>query len=136
TDQRTPMAFAGSTVRFYDPVAGRILFDAWHIRWGPRDSVRSRTVLMVRDALMLTGTVAQNIGCGRRDLTMVQIHEAAKKVKAIEFILDLPDGFETQMGEHGVRLKEAQAFRIALARAIIGDPALMIVEEPQLPLSE
>jgi ATP-binding cassette, subfamily B, bacterial len=130
-DRQAPTALAGLLVRFYDPVAGRVVFDDVDVRWGTLPTVRKQTVLVLNDALLLTGTVAENISSGRSDLSMVQIHEAAKRAQAVDFILDLPDGFETIVGEQGMRLEPSQAFRVALARAVVGDPRLIIVEEPK-----
>src|SRR5690606_10164787 len=77
SDRLAPLALAGLLIRFYDPVAGRILFDDFDIRWATMDTVRKQTALVLSDALLLTGTVAQNIGCGRSKFNMMQIHEAA-----------------------------------------------------------
>jgi ATP-binding cassette, subfamily B, bacterial len=135
-DREAPAALAGLLVRFYDPVAGRVVYDEMDVRWGTLPSVRKHSVLVLNDAQLLTGTVAENISCGRSDLSMVQIHEAAKRAQAIDFILDLPDGFETIVGDQGIRLEPSQAFRIALARGVAGDPQLMIIEEPNGSVSE
>jgi ATP-binding cassette, subfamily B, bacterial len=131
SNHHSPVALAGLLVRFYDPVAGRVVYDDVDVRWGTLASIRKRTVLVLNDAQLLTGTVQENITCGRSELSMVQIHDAAKRAHAIEFILDLPDGFETIVGDQGIRLEPSQAFRIALARAVVGDPQLIIIEEPK-----
>lgn len=135
-DRQSPTALAGLLVRFYDPVAGRVVIDDMDVRWGTLATVRKQTALVLNDALLLTGTVAENISCGRGDLSMVQIHESAKRAQAVDFILDLPDGFETIVGEQGMRLEPSQAFRVALARAVAGDPRLVIVEEPNEAFSD
>src|SRR5690606_27228670 len=116
--------------------AGRILFDDFDIRWATMDTVRKQTALVLSDALLLTGTVAQNIGCGRSKFNMMQIHEAAKQTRAIDFILELPDGFETVVGEQNIQLEPSKAFRIALARAVIDNPTLLVIEEPDGTLDE
>jgi ABC-type multidrug transport system fused ATPase/permease subunit len=130
SNPQTPRALVGLFVRFYDPVAGRLLFDDFDIRWATVDSVRRHSALILTDALLFTGTVAENIGCGQAEFTMDRIHEAAKMAHAIDFILDLPDGFETIVGEHGLRLDMSKAFRLALARALVREPSLLIVDEP------
>ncbi len=136
TDVSTPRALAGLFPRFYDPVAGRILFDDVDIRWGTLESVRSQTLLVLRDSLYFTGTILENIGCGQREFTTDRIHDAAKQCHAIDFILGLPDGFDTIIGQHGVKLDPTQAFRIALARAVIRAPSMLVIEEPDGRASE
>lgn len=135
-DVRPPRALAGLFPRFYDPVAGRILFDDMDVRWGEVDSVRAQTMLVFRDSLCFTGTVLENLNCGKTPFTADRIHEAAKYCHAIDFILGLPDGFETTIGRQGARLEDSQAFRIALARAVVREPSLLVVEEPDAASSD
>jgi ATP-binding cassette, subfamily B, bacterial len=130
TDSQTPRAVAGLFARFYDPAAGRILFDEIDIRWAHLGAVRRQTALILADALLFTGTVAENIGCGQSEFTTDLIHEAAKQALALDFIFDLPDGLETIVGEHGLRIDASKAFRIALARALVRNPQVLLVEEP------
>jgi ATP-binding cassette, subfamily B, bacterial len=81
-------------------------------------------------------TVANNIGCGDPSYTLPQIIEAAKVAHAHQFIQKLPQGYETHIGEMGHALRIGEQFRIALARAILRDPALLIIEEPEANLDE
>ena len=122
--------------RLVDPTSGRVLFDDHDLRFVTIASARQQTLLVLRDALVFTGTVRDNITCGDESFTTDQIHEAAKQAQAIDFVLQLPDNFETVIGEHGHRLGPWQAFRIALARAIIRDPSVLVIEEPVEDLTE
>ncbi|MCS7271172.1 MAG: ABC transporter ATP-binding protein, partial [Gemmataceae bacterium] len=81
-------------------------------------------------------TVANNIGCGDPQYRLPQIIEAAKLAHAHQFIERLPYGYETVIGEHGIRLTPGQAFRIALARALVRDPSILVIEEPSQPVDE
>src|SRR6202030_1983966 len=80
--------------------------------------------------LIFHDTVANNIGCGDPVYTLQQIMDAAKMARAHQFIQKMPQGYETRIGELGYSLSQSQQFRIALARAILRDPALLIIEEP------
>merc|ERR1712098_833119 len=83
-----------------------------------------------------SGTVMENISCGNPDFAPQQVIEAAKQVHAHNFILKLKQGYETVLGEHGDDLSPGEAFRLGLARAILRNPALMIIEEPQALLDD
>jgi ABC-type multidrug transport system fused ATPase/permease subunit len=133
TDEHTPHGLWGLFVRFYDPAAGRVLFDDLDIRLASVADVRRQSALVLNDALLFTGTVSENISCSRPEVTVDEIHDAAKDAHAIDFVYQLPDGFDTIVGEQGMKLESSMAFRIALARALIREPSLLIVEEPQLP---
>ncbi len=121
--------------RFIEPQQGRVLYDGEDIAWATLESLRAETVIAAADP-GLTGTVRENIACGRPNVTLQQVTEAAKSAHAHHFIQRLPQGYETLLGEHGESLDPGQAFRLGLARAALVNPAVLIVEEPQARLDE
>jgi ABC-type multidrug transport system fused ATPase/permease subunit len=116
--------------RFLDPTSGEIRIDNHNLRWVTLDSLRAQTALVLQHNLVFNDTVANNIGCGDSSFTLPQIIEACKIAHAHQFIQKLPRGYETLIGEMGHTLEIGHQFLIALARAILRDPALLIVEEP------
>jgi ATP-binding cassette subfamily B protein len=122
--------------RFLDPTSGEIRIDNHNLRWVTLDSLRAQTAIVLQHNLVFNDTVANNIGCGDPSFTLPQIIEAAKVAHAHQFIQKLPRGYETIIGEMGQHLHIGEQFLIALARAILRDPALLIVEEPLTPLDE
>lgn len=129
-DSRTPLALSYLLPRFYDPYTGQVLLDRKDVRYAMLASVRLQTALVMREALLFTGTVAENISCGDDQFSQLQITEIAKRVRAYDFVQRLPQGFNTVVGEHGMRLTNSQQVRIGLARALLRDPTLVILEEP------
>ena len=123
-------ALACMLPRFIEPQSGRILFDGEDVAWGTLESLRAETVYVGGADPFFTGTVAENIICSHSSYTLPDVTEAAKTAHAHNFILKLPQGYETLIGEHGERLDAGQGFRLGLARAVVRDPALMIIEEP------
>jgi len=122
--------------RFLDPTTGEIRIDNDNIRWVTLDSLRAQIAVVLQHNLVFNDTVVNNIGCGDPSYSLPQIIEAAKVAHAHQFIQKLPQGYETLIGEMGHHLGIGQQFLIALARAILRDPALLIVEEPATPLSD
>ncbi len=122
--------------RFFDPTAGEIRIDRHNLRWVTLDSLRAQIGMVIQNSLVFNDTVANNIGCGDPSYSLPQIIEAAKVAHAHKFIQKLPKGYETQIGELGHALNLGAKFRIALARAILRDPAIMIIEEPTSALDE
>jgi ATP-binding cassette, subfamily B, bacterial len=122
--------------RFLDPTSGEIRVDQHNLRWVTLDSLRAQTALVLQHNLVFHDSVANNIGCGDPAYTLPQIIEAAKIAHAHHFIQKLPKGYETAIGELGHELSISEQFRIALARAILRDPALLIVEEPEAALDD
>jgi ATP-binding cassette subfamily B protein len=122
--------------RFLDPTAGEIRIDEHNLRWVTLDSLRAQIAMVMQHNLVFHDSVANNIGCGDRAFTLPQIIEAAKIAHAHHFIQRLPKGYETAIGELGHTLSVSEQFRIALARAILRDPALIIIEEPETPLED
>jgi ATP-binding cassette, subfamily B, bacterial len=122
--------------RFLDPSSGDILIDGKSLRWVTLDSLRTQIAMVLQQNLVFSDTVANNIACGEPAFNMQRIIEAAKVAHAHQFILKLPKGYETTIGELGHALTLSEMFRIALARAILRDPAILIIEEPITPLDE
>jgi ATP-binding cassette subfamily B protein len=122
--------------RLLDPNAGEIRIDDHNLRWVTLDSLRAQVSIVLQHNLVFHDSVANNISCGDAAYTLPQVIEAAKVAHAHQFIQKLPQGYETPIGELGHSLDVGQQFRIALARAILRDPALLIIEEPEQPLDE
>jgi ATP-binding cassette subfamily B protein len=122
--------------RFLDPASGEIRVDNKNLRWVTFDSLRAQIAIVLQHNLVFNDTVAHNIGCGDPSYTLPQIIEAAKVAHAHQLIQKLPQGYETPIGEMGHSLRIGEQFRIALARAILRDPAVLIVEEPTVALDD
>jgi len=115
--------------RFYDPTAGRILIDGRDIRNVAQRSLRKQMALVLQETILFSGTIADNIRFSRSDATDAEVEEAARMANAHEFIQRLPRGYETQVGERGVKLSGGQRQRIAIARAFLADPSILILDE-------
>jgi ATP-binding cassette subfamily B protein len=117
-------------MRFVEPTAGDIKADGKNLRWVTVDSLRTQLAYVAEDSLTMTDTVTNNIGCGDPGFGLPQVMEAAKVAHAHQFVQRLPYGYETLVGGPGYALTAGQQYRIALARAILRDPSVLIVEEP------
>ena len=122
--------------RLLDPRSGRILIDGHDLRDVTVDSVRAQVATVLQADLVFTDSVLVNIGLGDPMNTLPRIIEAAKVAHAHHFIQDLPHGYDTMIGPLGHYFKPDEQFRIALARAYLHDPSILIVEEPKAPLDE
>ncbi len=122
--------------RLLDPTSGEIRIDQHNLRWVTLDSLRTQIGIVMMHNLVFHDTVRNNIGCGDPNYTLPQIIEAAKMAHAHQFIQKLPNGYETPIGELGHPLSLSEQYRIALARAILRDPALMVIEEPDSDLDD
>jgi ATP-binding cassette subfamily B protein len=136
TDDLEKHALVYLIPRFLDPQHGDVRIDGERLRRVTLQSLRAQVALVMQHDLVFHDTVAHNIGCGDPAFTLPQIIEAAKVAHCHQFIQQLPDGYETRIGELGHKLDLSQQFRIALARAILRDPAIVIIEEPPTPLSD
>ncbi|HJZ90089.1 MAG TPA: ABC transporter ATP-binding protein [Gemmataceae bacterium] len=130
SDPEEQHALVSLIPRFLDPSDGEIKVDGRNLKWVTQDSLRAQIGLVLQNSLVFNDTVANNIGCGDPSFTLPQIIEAAKLAHAHQFIQRLPYGYETPIGELGHSLKPGEQFRIALARAVLRDPSMYIIEEP------
>ena len=115
--------------RFYEPTRGEIMMDGAPITRYTRSSLRRLMGIVSQETVLLNDTVHANIAYGRADFTLEQVRAAARAANADEFILRLPDGYQTLLGERGTRLSGGQRQRIAIARALLRDPPLLILDE-------
>jgi ATP-binding cassette subfamily B protein len=116
--------------RFYDPTAGQILLDGVDLRDFRLADLRNQFALVLQEPVLFSTSIAENIAYGRLGASEAEIMQAAKAANAHDFIVDLPDGYETQVGERGMRLSGGERQRVALARAFLRDAPLLIMDEP------
>ena len=116
--------------RFYDPTAGRILIDGTDIREYTLRGIRRQIGFVLQETVLFHGTVRENIAYGRHRATDAQIVTAAKLANADEFVVRMPGGYDTPIGERGITLSGGQRQRIGIARAFIRDAPVLILDEP------
>ncbi|MFF3345038.1 ABC transporter ATP-binding protein [Streptomyces sp. NPDC002779] len=115
--------------RFYDVTHGAVLIGGHDVRELTLDSLRAAIGLVPEDSFLFSDTVRNNIAYGRPDATQEQIEQAARAAQADRFITELPEGYDTKVGEHGLTLSGGQRQRVALARAILTDPRLLVLDD-------
>jgi ATP-binding cassette subfamily B protein len=116
--------------RFYDPTAGRLTLDVRDIREVTKKSLRQQIAIVLQDTLLFSTTVRENIAYGRPDATEEEIRQAARRAQADEFISQLPNGYESQVGERGGHLSVGQRQRIGIARAFLKNAPILLLDEP------
>lgn len=115
--------------RFYDPVSGKILLDGRDLREITLSSLRNQISIVLQDIFLFNGSVAENIAYGSKEATMDEIVQAAKTARAHEFISELPEGYDTVIGERGVKLSGGQKQRLSIARAVLRNTPILIFDE-------
>jgi subfamily B ATP-binding cassette protein MsbA len=116
--------------RLYDPAAGAVCIDGEDVRQFTVQSLRDQISLVLQDSLLFSGTIRENIAFGRPDADDLEIRRAARTANAEEFILELPEGYDTLVAERGSTLSGGQKQRIAIARAVLRDAPILILDEP------
>ncbi|MEL7648493.1 MAG: ABC transporter ATP-binding protein [Sedimentibacter sp.] len=115
--------------RFYETEEGSILIDNINIKDFTRRSLRKNIGIVQQDVFLFTGTIYDNILCGNLDATEEEVHQAAKMANIHDFITGLPDGYDTYVGERGVKLSGGQKQRISIARVFLKNPPILILDE-------
>jgi ABC-type multidrug transport system fused ATPase/permease subunit len=117
-------------LRFYDPVSGVVTLDGRDVRSITRESLRRHFALVQQETFLFNDSIVDNIRYGHGEATMEQVNAAAKAANAHDFITQLPAGYDTKVGERGVRLSGGQKQRISIARAFLANPTVLLLDEP------
>jgi ABC-type multidrug transport system fused ATPase/permease subunit len=117
-------------LRFYDPTSGQVTLDGIELRSIRRDSLRKHFALVQQESFLFNDSILDNIRYGHADATMEQVQAAVRAANAAEFIEKMPKGYDTMVGERGVRLSGGQKQRISIARAVLANPQILLLDEP------
>lgn len=120
---------ASLILRFYEPQTGEILYDNKPAESYALTDIRNQIAIVPQDVLLFGGTIRENIAYGKLNASDQAVEEAARRANAHEFILGFPEGYETLVGERGIKLSGGQRQRVAIARALLKDPAILILDE-------
>jgi len=115
--------------RFHDPESGRVLIDGHDLREVTLHSLRRNIAVAFEESFLFSDTIAANIAYGRPDASVAEIEAASTAARVHDFVLDLPDGYDTVVGERGLTLSGGQRQRVALARAILADPRVLVLDD-------
>ncbi len=115
--------------RFYDVIAGRVLIDGQDVRDVTQTSVRAAIGVVPQDTVLFNDTIRYNIGYGRPGASQAEIEQAARAAQVHDFVLQLPEGYDTRVGERGLKLSGGEKQRVAIARTILKDPRILILDE-------
>jgi ATP-binding cassette subfamily B protein len=122
-------SLVGLVARLYDPGEGTVLADGVDVRDVDIESLRSQIAFVADDSFLFTASVAENIAYAHQDASLEQIEAAARRAQADAFIRELPEGYETRVGERGLTLSGGQRQRVAIARALLADPRILILDD-------
>ena len=115
--------------RFYEPTGGRIIIDGQDITQVTQASLRAAIGIVPQDSVLFNDSVGYNIGYGREGATQAEIEDAARGAAIHDFILSLPDGYDSKVGERGLKLSGGEKQRVAIARTLLKDPPILILDE-------
>ena len=115
--------------RFYDVLSGRVLVDGQDVRELTQESLRQALGLVPQDVVLFNETIKSNISYARPDASMEQLRDAARRAQLLDFIESLPDGWDTRVGERGLKLSGGEKQRVGIARVILADPAILVLDE-------
>jgi len=122
-------SLVGLIARLYDPSEGAVLVDGADVREIDVGSLRSEIAFVADDSFLFTASVAENIAYARQGASREEVEAAARRAQADAFIEDLPDGYDTRVGERGLTLSGGQRQRVAIARALLADPRILILDD-------